>query len=336
VKQVVLLLILGFAAARLQAAETLRLEQTLDSMGSVYSVVAYGEDRSKLLAAVDTAFEEVRRLDRLLSNYRTDSELSRVNREAEKGPVRISEELFRLLQACQAFHQESAGAFDITVGPLMKIWGFYKGSGRLPHRAEIRGVLGRIGFDKIKLDPANRTVQFLREGMALDPGGIGKGYAVDRIVDILKAANVQSALVSAGNSSIYAIGAPPNDPGWKISIRHPKDASRSVQEVTLKDSSLSTSGTSEKFFRAEGKVYSHIMDPRTGYPAQGMLSVSVIAPRTLDSEAWTKPVFINGRQWTASYLQQDASKANPRMKNFRFFICEDKKGGSEQACAWLQ
>jgi FAD:protein FMN transferase len=152
----------------------------------------------------------------------------------------------------------------------------------------------------------------------------------------LRAANVQSALVSAGNSSIYAIGAPPNDPGWKISIRHPRDASQSVQEVILKDSSLSTSGTSEKFFRAEGKVYSHIMDPRTGFPAQGMLSVSVIAPRTLDSEAWTKPVFINGRQWTANYLQQDASKANPRMKNFRFFLCEDKKGGSEQACAWLQ
>jgi thiamine biosynthesis lipoprotein len=336
VKQVVLLLILGVAAARLSAAESLRLEQTLDSMGSVFSVVAYGEDRAKLLAAVDSAFEEVRRIDRLLSNYRSDSELSRVNREAGKGPVQVSEELYRLLEACHAYHQESAGAFDISVGPLMKLWGFYKGSGRLPHRAEIRGVFGRIGFDKVKLDHGTRTVQFLKDGVELDPGGIGKGYAVDRIIDILRAAKVQSALVSAGNSSIYALGTPPHDPGWKISLRHPKDASRSVGEVVLKDASLSTSGTSEKFFRAEGKVYSHIMDPRTGFPAQGMASVSVIAPRTLDSEAWTKPVFINGRQWTANYLRQDAAKANPRMKNFRFFLCEDKKGGSEQACAWLQ
>jgi len=284
-----------------------------------------------MIAAVDQAFEEVRRLDRMMSNYRADSELSRLNREAGRMPATVSEELFRLLEACRDYHLASEGAFDISVGPLMKIWGFYKGSGRLPHRAEIRGVLGKIGFDKVTLNGSARTVRFAREGMELDPGGIGKGYAVDRMVAILKAANVRSALISAGSSSIYALGAPPNQKGWKISIRHPRDLNRQVQEVELTDSSLSTSGTSEKFFRAEGRLYSHIMDPRTGYPAKGMLSVSVIAPRTLDSEAWTKPVFIHGRQWTAEYVRN-----NPRMKEFRFFLCEDKKGGSEQACAWLQ
>jgi FAD:protein FMN transferase len=324
-------LIFGAAAAHLAAGDLLRLEQSLDAMGSVYTVVAYGDDRGRMIAAVDQAFEEVRRIDRMLSNYRPSSELSRLNQEAGRGPVAVSEELFGLLEACRQYHQASEGAFDISVGPLMKIWGFYKGSGRLPHRAEIRGVKGRIGFEKVTLDGSNRTVRFTREGMELDPGGIGKGYAVDRMVAILKSANIRSALISAGSSSIYALGAPPNEKGWKISIRHPRDLSRQVDEVVLTDMSLATSGTSEKFFRAEGRLYSHIMDPRTGYPAQGMLSVSVIAPRALDSEAWTKPVFIHGRQWTAQHLRN-----NPRMKDFRFFLCEDKKGGSEQACAWLQ
>jgi FAD:protein FMN transferase len=331
VKPVVLTLIFGASTLALYAGEVLRLEQSLDAMGSVYTIVAYGEDRSRMLGTVDEAFEEVRRLDRMLSNYRSDSELSRLNREAAKAPVKVSEELFRLLSACQAYSRESEGAFDITVGPLMKIWGFYKGSGRLPHRAEVRGVLGQVGYQKVLLDPAARTVKFTRDGMGLDPGGIGKGYAVDRMVDILRASgSIKAALVSAGNSSIYAMGAPPNDSGWKISIRHPRDLSKQVEEITLKDMSMSTSGTSEKFFRAEGRLYSHIMDPRTGFPAKGMLSVSVIAPKTLDSEAWTKPVFINGRQWTAQLRNR-----NPRMnQDFRFYLCEDKQGS--EPCGWLQ
>jgi thiamine biosynthesis lipoprotein len=329
VKQVVILLIWGAAAGRLPAGEILRLEQSLDAMGSVYTIVAYGEDRSKMLAAADEAFEEVRRLDRMLSNYRADSELSRLNRAAAEAPVPVSEELFTLLSNCLRYSRESEGAFDITVGPLMKIWGFYKGSGRLPHRAEIRGILGRIGYQHVVLDAATRTVHFQRNGMSLDPGGIGKGYAVDRMVDILRTSGIRSALISAGNSTIYALGKPPNDPGWKISLRHPRDITRQIEEIRLQDMSMSTSGTSEKFFRAEGKLYSHIMDPRTGYPAQGMLSVSVIAPKALDSEAWTKPVFINGRSWTAKHLS-----GNPAKKDFRFYLCTDKQGS--EPCAWLQ
>lgn len=282
----------------------------------------------------------------MLSNYRSDSELSRVNRSAVEAPVAVSDELFQLLRACLDYSRQSEGAFDITVGPLMKIWGFYKGSGRLPHRAEVRGILTRVGYSMVQLDPGQRTVRFAVDGMSLDPGGIGKGYAVDRMAGILRQAGIPAALISAGNSSIYALGAPPNEPGWKISLRHPRDISRPVEEVVLRDLSLSTSGTSEKFFRAEGRIYSHIMDPRTGFPAAGMLSVSVIAPRTLDSEAWTKPLFINGRQWAARKLQADPSK-----KDYRFFLCEDTQGltGSRVAppsssnkkqgtdpCAWLQ
>ena len=147
--------------------------------------------------------------------------------------------------------------------------------------------------------------------------------AVDRMVDVLKDTGVVSALISAGGSSIYALGTPPGRQGWKVKIRHPRSPGKTVEEIVLRDRSMSTSGSYEKFFMAGGKLYSHIFDPRTGYPATGMLSVSVVAPRTLDSEAWTKPFFVRGRRWAARH----------KPEGFRVYICEDRM---EVACAWLQ
>jgi len=320
-KRLVLLLLLAALAA--PAGELLRVENSLDAMGTTYTVVAYGPDQNVLIAATEQAFEEVRRVDRMLSNYRPESELSQVNRLAAERPVAVGTEVFQLLAGCVEYGRLSQGAFDITVGPLMKLWGFYKGSGRLPHRAEIRGVLGRVGYKNILLDPQAQTVRFARPGIELDPGGVGKGYAVDRMVAVLREHGLNSALVTAGGSSIYALGAPPGEQGWKVKIRNPKRPAETIDEMTLRDLSMSTSGNYEKFFRAEGKLYSHIMDPRTGYPAQGVLSVSVISPKTLDSEVWAKPFYILGRDW--------AVRNKP--KGFRVFLCEDKAG---MACAWLQ
>jgi thiamine biosynthesis lipoprotein len=161
-----------------------------------------------------------------------------------------------------------------------------------------------------------RTIQFDPLGMELDPGGIGKGYAVDRMVEVPKQRGVRIALVSASGSSIYGIGAPPTDPaGWRIPIRDSADPHKSAAEVFLKDMSLSTSGSYEKFFWAEGRRYAHIIDPRTGYPAQGTASVSVMAPRTIDGEVWAKPFSINGRAWTATH----------KPSNVRVFVCDDAK-----------
>lgn len=311
-------------AKPVSAPEQLRLEESLDAMGTTYSVVLYGTDRYKMMATVESIFEEVKRIDGMLSNYRPESELSEVNRKAAEGPVAVSKEFFDLLRYCLDVSQKSDGAFDLTVGPLMRVWGFYKGSGHLPHRAEIRGAMARVGYRNVVLDERNHTVRFTRSGLEFDPGGIGKGYAVDRMVEILRQTGAGPAMITAGGSSIYGLGAPPGEPrGWKLSLRDPRDSQKVIQEVFLKDMSMSTSGNYEKFFRAEGKVYSHIMDPRTGYPSQGMLSASVVSPRTLDSEAWTKPYYINGRQWAAAHKQ----------KNTRVFLCEDR---SELACAWLQ
>jgi len=324
-KCLVLLVFLASAlAADRQSPALLRLEKSADAMGSTYSIALYGTDRAVMEEAADAAFDEVKRLDEMLSNYKLESEWSRINRLAAEKPVRVSPEMFRLLAACLEYSRESEGAFDISVGPLMKVWGFYKGSGHLPHRPEVQAALTKVGYRHIHLDPAAQTVWFDRAGVELDPGGIGKGYAVDRMVDILKQKGTRIALVAGSGSSIYGLGAPPDDArGWRIAIRDPRDPDKTSTEVFLKDMSMSTSGSYEKFFRAEGRIYAHIMDPRTGYPAQGTSSVSVICPRTLDSEAWCKPYFVNGRQWAAKH----------KPKEFRVYFCEDR---TEQPCAWLQ
>ena len=311
--------------AGVQAAprELLRLEESFDAMGSTYTVALYGYDRDRMLAAIEAAFEEVRRIEGLLSNYRPESDLSQLNRFAAERPVKVTPELLEFLGRCLEYSRQSEGAFDISVGPLMKVWGFYKGSGHLPRQEEVGRALKKVGYRNILLVRENRTVRFAQPGVDLDPGGIGKGYAVDRMVDVLKENGITSALVSGGGSSIYALGSPNSDKGWEVKIRDPRNPRKTLEDLYLKDQSMSTSGSSEKFFMADGKVYSHIMDPRTGYPAMGTLAVSVVAPRTLDSEAWTKPYFVLGRQWAAQH----------KPKEFRVFICEDK---AEQPCAWLQ
>jgi FAD:protein FMN transferase len=184
-------------------------------------------------------------------------------------------------------------------------------------------AMDKVGAKNIVLDPGRRTVSFRKEGIELDPGGIGKGYAVDRLAETIRVYNVQSAMISASNSSIYALGAPPGEPrGWKVSIRDPRTPERTIETVYLRDQSMSTSGSYEKFFQVDGVTYSHIMDPRTGMPARGTLAVSIISPSTLDSEVWAKPYFIHGKKWAATHKPSD----------FRVFFCEDK---ADNPCAWL-
>ncbi len=292
-------------------------------MGSLTAVVAYDTDAKRAKAAISDALDEAARLDAMLSNYKPHSEWSQMNRLAAEQPFRVSKELFGLLTACEEYSRESQGTFDISVGPLMKAWGFYQHGGHLADRADVLTALDSVGYRKVVLDPQTLTVRFVKKGVELDPGGIGKGYAVDRMVAVLRGDGIRTALVSAAGSSIYGLGAPPNENGWRIHLKNPSKAAGSAQTVTLRNESLSTSGNYEKFFDAEGKRWSHIVDPRTGYPSQGMRSVSVIAPRTIDSEAWAKPYYILGRKWAAQHKKE----------GFRVFMCEDKPGAS---CAWVR
>ncbi len=299
-----------------------RIEESADAMGATFSIVLYGQDGACMEAAVRSAFEEVGRIERLLSVYRPDSELSDVNRIAGQKAVRVSPELYRLLTDCLECSRQSEGAFDITVGPLLKAWGFFQDKGRMPEEAELAEAFSRVGYRHLHLDPEAQTVRFGKPGMQINAGGFGKGYAVDRAVDTLRAHGFDTGLVAGAGSSIYGLGAPPSEPrGWRVDIPDPKEPGQPVETVFLRDMSISTSGSREKSFWSGGRIYSHIMDPRNGFPASGISLVSVVAPRTLDSEAWTKPCFILGREW--------AAKNKP--PGLSVFLCEDHPGG----CRWI-
>lgn len=279
-----------------------RYEASHEAMGTVFTVAAYGRDLDLLAETVNEAFEEIDRLDRQMSNYKAESELSSINREAARKPVVVEPNLFQLIGDSVRYSIETDGAFDITVGPLMKSWGFFRGRGRVPADSEIVQALGRIGYCHVQLDTVRRTIHFDKAGIELDLGGIAKGYAVDRVVEILRAHGITRALVSSGTSSIYGLGAPPQERGWKVTVRDPFDAQKAGDVFYLRDFSISTSGNYEKFFKFGAKVYSHIMDPHTGRPVENMLSTAVLASQTTRSDALSTAFYVLGVEGGSKYL----------------------------------
>src|SRR5215472_12831478 len=249
-------LALLWSAQATAADQTLvRYEASHNAMATDYTIVAYGKDRDYLAEVINEAFEQIDRLDAQMSNYKPESELSRINREAYGHAVLVEPGLFRLIQDAVRHGEETQGAFDITVGPLMKAWGFFRGQGRVPSPQEIRDVLKDVGYGHVHLDVERRTIHFDEPGIELDLGAKAKGYAVDRAVEILKENGISSALVSSGTSSIYALGAPPGERGWKINLRDPFDGSKAAEVIYLENFSVSTSGNYERFFKVGGKMY---------------------------------------------------------------------------------
>jgi thiamine biosynthesis lipoprotein len=264
------------------------------SMACVYAIEVYGPDAQKLPAAVDEAFDEVDRIDRLMSHYRPESPLSQLNRDAARHPVIVERELFDFIADAMAYTRQSDGAFDVTVGPLMKAWGFFRGEGRMPSAGELADARRHVGASHVILNAAAKSIQFDQPGVELDFGGIAKGYAVDRAAGVLRARGISAALISAGGSTIYAIASPPAEEGWAVTIQDPVDPRKSARTIRLKDRAVSVAGSSEKAFEFEGVRYSHIMDPRSGRPVQGVLSVVVLANTGTAGDALDDALFVLG------------------------------------------
>jgi FAD:protein FMN transferase len=296
----------GFAAPRRErrpepAGEAL-FSETRPAMGTTFEIHLYAADGARARELFEAAFEEIERVEAALSNYRPASELSRINAQAGAGPVVTDPEVFALVERAFEYSRLSEGAFDITVGRLMKAWGFFRGAGRFPSDEELARARAQAGWRRVALDPARRSVRFLAPGLELDPGGIGKGYALDRVAALLRESGVTAALLTSGSSSVYALGAPPGKAGWTVRVPDPLERARTLSEVVLKDRSLSTSGNYEKFFRVGGRTYCHIMDPRTGRPVEGVLQTTVLAPEATDSDALSTAVFVLGPERGARLL----------------------------------
>jgi thiamine biosynthesis lipoprotein len=281
-------------------------QATRMSMACAYAIDAYGLDADTLPRVLEDALDEVDRIDRLMSHYKPDSPLSRLNREAGQAPVRVDPELFDFIVESMRYYRDSHGAFDVTVGPLMKAWGFFRDEGRLPQAGELDEARRHVGGRHVILNTVDRTIRFDQPGVELDLGGIAKGYAVDRVVRMLRDRGVTAALVSAGGSTTYGLGTPPGGDGWEVAIQDPTSPQKIALTVRLQDRALSVSGSYGKWFESGGVRYSHIMDPRSGMPVQGMLSVAVITATGTAGDALDDAFFVLGPGGSRRYLNDVA------------------------------
>jgi thiamine biosynthesis lipoprotein len=260
------------------------------------------------LAAALEALDLVETIEAQLSIFRPDSALAEINRRASSMAVEVEPRLFALLETAMQVAAETAGAFDITVTPLWEAWGFANRTGRVPTPQEVQAARERVGFRLVELMPRQGTVRFVREGVKLNLGAIGKGYALDRCAEQLAAAHASDFLLSGGYSSMLARGFPtPPTPsaseaeGWWVGIRDPLRPDRRWGELRLRNCALATSGVSFQSFCVAGKRHGHVLDPRSGQPAEGVISVTVIAPTATLADAYSTAFFVLGVEQTAAH-----------------------------------
>ncbi|MGC8666572.1 MAG: FAD:protein FMN transferase [Chthonomonadales bacterium] len=273
------------------------------AMGSLFEIYLAGHDREALVGAANEALDEIERLDRQLSHYRMDSDIARMNAHASRQWVRLEPRLYLLLKRCAELSAQTHGAFDITAAPLVKAWGFHEGTGRVPSSKEIEELLSRVGAHRIVFDDEEQLIWFSSPGMEVELGAVGKGYALDEAAERLRFYGVGAALLHGGQSTIYAHGAPPGEDGWEFVLKDPRDRATPIDTVCLRDQAISTSGCYEQFLEIDGKRYCHILDPRSGEPVEGMLSVWVIAPSAMEADALSTAFFVMGRDATEEFCR---------------------------------
>jgi len=259
-------------------------------MGTAIHVELWSEDAALAQRALDAVMAEMHRIDRLMSPYKSDSELSRVNREAARAAVPVGAEMFGLVERSLHFSRLSDGAFDITFAGVGHLYDYRQGIA--PGAAALQRARHNVGWQHLVLDAKARTIRFAREGVRIDLGGFAKGHVVDTSITILKDLGVANAVVAAGGDS-YVLGDRCGRP-WSIAIRDPRDAKRVVAVLPLQDTSISTSGDYERYFERDGVRHHHLIDPKTGTSPRALHSVTILAADGLTSEALSKSVFVMG------------------------------------------
>jgi FAD:protein FMN transferase len=269
------------------------------AMGTVFEIVIYDDDFDQADAAARAALDEVVRLDGVMSNFKPESELSRTNRAAHFQPVRISRQLYEVIEQALFYSRLSDGQFDISVGPIVDLWKAALAGGPLPTAIEQAAALHCVGYQKIELMPPDR-IQFHSDCMRLDLGSIGKGYAVDRVVELLKARGIRRAYIDAGGSTIYALGTPPGANAWRVGLRDP--SGKLVPQTMLVNNSVSTSEQSTPSL-LQRDAPGHIIVPSTGKPLETRYAVSVTALSASASDALSTTLLLLGPRKGAALVK---------------------------------
>lgn len=288
------LILVGAGETISRAGELVRYEFSEPHMGTTFRLVLYAADQPLANRAARAAFARVGELDDRLSDYKQTSELMQLCQKAGGPPVPVSEDLLRVLTYAQTVSQMSDGAFDVSVGPLTKLWRLSRRTHQMPDPEKLAKARALVGFGNIKVDGKNRTVQLLKPGMQLDLGGIAKGYTGDAVLETLAKMKITHVLLAAGGD-ITVGDAPPETQGWSIGIAPLENPLKPPSRyLMLANQAVSTSGDAEQYVEIDGKRYSHIVDPRTGLGLVGRMSATVVARRGIQSDSLTKTVAVLG------------------------------------------
>jgi thiamine biosynthesis lipoprotein len=276
------------------------------AMATEFAVLLSSRWADRVEIALD-ALQQLDEIEHRLTVYRPESEVSRVNRFAAQRPQSVSPPTYELIEQAILWSQRTRGAFDITTGPLVNAWGFTTRSGQKPSPDQIEMARACVGYSQLRLSPSDRSIEFLRHGMSINMGAIGKGDALDKVAGKLREHGITDFLIHGGQSSLIAAGnqSTEHDLGWAVGISHPTKPRRRLRGIWLKDMALGTSGSGKQFFHHRGKRFGHVIDPRTGYPAGDHLSLTVLMPSATDADACATGLFVMSPAELAEVAEQD-------------------------------
>ncbi len=283
--------------------------RTITCMGTFVSISIHGSHVGRHSGAVEQAFDEVRAVDVLMSTFRPDSQVSRLNRAAGRDSMAVDPRVAEVLRAAHLMGAQSGGVFDVTVLPLMRAFGFREGDREgkphLPTPEALHAALARVDYRAIEVDTVRDAAGLAHSGAAIDLGGIAKGYAVDRATEVLRARGVRQAVINAGGD-LRVLGAPgpDNGDGWRVGITDPLQPGRILATLELRDQAIATSGNYEHFIEVGEERFGHLIDPKSGSPAEPMLSATVVAPTAMQADAASTTAFLMGHEPGARYVRE--------------------------------
>ncbi len=287
------IILITFLISGLIASSQITAKRTLKLMGSRMDITVVVEDSVAAEQYIDIAVEEISRIEKLISSWDPDSQTSLINKNAGIRPVKVDQELFNLIQRSIQISKVTDGAFDISYASMDKVWRFDGSMKQMPMEEDIRNSVERVGFKNIVLNSSDHTVFLKKQGMKIGFGAIGKGYAADKAKELLISKGVKAGIINA-SGDMNTWGTQTNGDEWKVAITNPMDKNKAFALLPVYNSAVVTSGDYEKYVSFNGVRYSHIIDPRTGYPATGIISATVFAPKAEMADALATSIFVMG------------------------------------------